>query len=123
MLTERRRCCLDRDESIHLRISAGLWFMDKRKTALFEALEKVYIGRICIPMKAANLMLPCPLRHTKVEDVKEHRQRLLWNDGRFLAAAGAEVKKCKTGHEPLISSNGVHQLHIHILSVSLSHVI
>ncbi|KAF6146999.1 hypothetical protein GIB67_036718 [Kingdonia uniflora] len=57
---------------------------------------QVYIGRICIPIKAADSMLPCPLRHAEVEDTEEHRRRLLWNDRRFLAAAGAAVKKCKT---------------------------
>ncbi|KAF6154438.1 hypothetical protein GIB67_028330, partial [Kingdonia uniflora] len=57
---------------------------------------QVYIVRICIPIKAADSMLPCPLRHAKVEDTEEHRRRLLWNDRRFLAAVGASVKKCKT---------------------------
>ncbi|KAF6159784.1 hypothetical protein GIB67_030042 [Kingdonia uniflora] len=119
----------------------GKWFTDKRKMALFEALEKVkgelmvlgfisllltfgqvYIGRICIPIKAADSMLPCPLRHTEVEDTEEHRRRLLWNDRRFLAAAAA-AKKCKTGKEPLISSNGVHQLHIFIFFLAVFHVL
>ncbi|KAF6163215.1 hypothetical protein GIB67_025079 [Kingdonia uniflora] len=57
---------------------------------------QVYIGRICIPIKAADSMLPCPLRHAEVENMEEHRRRLLWNDRRFLAAVGASVKKCKT---------------------------
>ncbi|KAF6136472.1 hypothetical protein GIB67_035031 [Kingdonia uniflora] len=85
------------------------------ESSLFEALKKikgelmvlsfisllltfgqVYIGRICIPIKAADSMFSCPLRHAEVEDTEEHRWRLLWNDRRFLAAAGATVKKYKT---------------------------
>ncbi|KAF6173596.1 hypothetical protein GIB67_022955 [Kingdonia uniflora] len=88
--------------------------------ALFEALEKfkgelmvtgfisliltigqVYIGRICIPIKAADSMLPCPLRRAEMEDTEEHRRKPLWNDCRFLAVVGATVKKCKTGWRDL----------------------
>ncbi|KAF6143387.1 hypothetical protein GIB67_001331 [Kingdonia uniflora] len=53
---------------------------------------QVYIGRICIPIKDADSMFPCPLRHAEVEDSVEYRRKLLCNDRRFLAAAGVVVK-------------------------------
>ncbi|KAF9603674.1 hypothetical protein IFM89_037437 [Coptis chinensis] len=120
----------------------GTWFTDRHKKALFEALEKVkgelmvlgfisliltfsqvYIAKICIPYKAADSMLPCPLRHKdKAEEssTEEHRRRLLWNDRRFLAGA-ASATTCKTGYESLISLERVASVaHFHILSCSLS---
>ncbi|KAF9603350.1 hypothetical protein IFM89_035020 [Coptis chinensis] len=122
----------------------GTWFTDRHKKALFEALEKVkgelmvlgfisliltfsqvYIAKICIPYKAADSMLPCPLRHKdKAEEssTEEHRRRLLWNDRRFLAGA-ASATTCKTGYESLISANGLHQLHIFIFFLAVFHVV
>ncbi|KAK9271083.1 hypothetical protein L1049_026672 [Liquidambar formosana] len=91
----------------------GELFQEKRKNALFEALEKIkgelmvlgfisliltfgqnYIASICIPLKAANTMLPCPYKgkpHHEPErgpgkgEEEPHHRRLLWNERRFLA--------------------------------------
>ncbi|KAI3864626.1 hypothetical protein MKX03_009146 [Papaver bracteatum] len=121
----------------------GKWFTERHKKALFEALEKVkcelmvlgfisllltfgqgYIARICIPLKAAETMLPCPARHVeeKDDDKKEEHRRLLWVARRILAAGGGEVFKCKPGFEPLISEHGIHQLHIFIFFLAVFHV-
>lgn len=121
-------------------------FTDRRKRALFEALEKVkgelmvlgfisliltfsqvYIARICIPYKAADSMLPCPLKESneKPKDTgnneEEHRRRLLWNEHRFLAV-GSPAPSCKEGYVSLVSEDGIHQLHIFIFFVAVIHV-
>lgn len=55
-----------------------------------------YIAEICIPIRVANTMLPCPLKakedkeNTKGDD--GHR-RLLWYERRVLA--GGQEAKCK----------------------------
>lgn len=64
-----------------------------------------YIARICIPMKIADTMLPCPLtgsdhnyesgHETEVTGGDhEHHRKLLWYERRFLAAGsvGADCK-------------------------------
>ncbi|KAJ4963899.1 hypothetical protein NE237_023838 [Protea cynaroides] len=123
----------------------GEFFTKKNRKALFEALEKVkaelmvlgfisliltfsqsYIARICIPLRYANTMLPCRYRggedHAEVAQAGEgHHRRLLWNERRFLA--GNEAVRCKKGYEPLISVNGLHQLHIFIFFLAVFHVI
>ncbi|RVW55035.1 MLO-like protein 8 [Vitis vinifera] len=83
------------------------WFTERRKRALFEALEKVkaelmvlgfisllltfgqnFIVKICIPEKAADTMLPCPYNGEKDSSSEtESRRRLLWYNHRLLAAA------------------------------------
>ncbi|KAL5557371.1 hypothetical protein UlMin_039607 [Ulmus minor] len=123
----------------------GSWLTDKHKRALFEALMKVkaelmvlgfisliltfgqsYIARICIPIKVAETMLPCASKYSskKTSDSSEdeHRRRLLWFEHRVLAAADSATK-CKTGYEPLISVNGLHQLHILIFFLAVFHVL
>ncbi|XXG87374.1 hypothetical protein AAC387_Pa11g2077 [Persea americana] len=123
----------------------GEWFTERKKKALFEALEKVkaelmilgfisllltigqnYIAKICIPSKAADTMLPCSLKKTHVEG---DRRRLLWDDffsdsgleRRVLAGAGND-SKCGTGKVPLVSTYGIHQLHIFIFFLAVFHV-
>ncbi|KAL3505510.1 hypothetical protein ACH5RR_035351 [Cinchona calisaya] len=102
-----------------------------------------YIAKICIPEEAANTMLPCPLAEIKIEhsppkveggephkieypppkvEGEEHHRRLLWNEHRFLAA-DSKATGCKPGHVPLISINGLHQLHIFIFFLAVFHVI
>ncbi|XP_031401623.1 MLO-like protein 8 [Punica granatum] len=117
----------------------GMWLTDRHKKALFDALEKVkaelmvlgfisllltfgqsYIARICIPQKVADTMLPC--RADGVLDDSSSRRRLLWLERRYLAAASA-APSCKEGYEPLISVNGLHQLHILIFFLAVFHVI
>ncbi|KAL5752293.1 hypothetical protein ACOSQ2_022800 [Xanthoceras sorbifolium] len=123
----------------------GTWLTEKRKRALFEALEKVkaelmvlgfisllltfgqsYISRICIPTNVANTMLPCKPDSSSDSDTEsgeeEHRRRLLWFEHRSLAVV-TTATTCKTGYEPLISVDGLHQLHILIFFLAVFHVI
>ncbi|XP_061997504.1 MLO-like protein 10 [Rosa rugosa] len=119
----------------------GTWLSERHKRGLFEALEKVkaelmilgfisliltfgqsYIAKICIPLKVANTMLPCSQASTASEDEEStSRRRLLSTDRRFLAAATTTA--CKSGFEPLISINGLHQLHILIFFLAAFHVV
>lgn len=57
-----------------------------------------FISSMCIPMKFADTMLPCPLRgggdHQKPKPEPEtgegeHHRRLLWHERRHLAGGGA----------------------------------
>ncbi|KAJ9172540.1 hypothetical protein P3X46_015767 [Hevea brasiliensis] len=118
----------------------GTWLTERHKRALFEALEKVkaelmvlgfisllltfgqtYIIKICIPQNVADTMLPCRADGEN-DQTEEHRRRLLWFEHRFLA--GAETtSKCKTGYEPLITVDGLHQLHILIFFLAVFHVL
>ncbi|CAN6541374.1 unnamed protein product [Malus baccata var. baccata] len=117
----------------------GTWLTDRHKKALFEALEKVkaelmilgfisliltfgqsYIAKICIPLKVGDTMLPCSVADEE-EDSTASRRRLLWYERRSLATASDY--KCKTGYEPLISVNGLHQLHILVFFLAVFHVI
>ncbi|XP_051118091.1 MLO-like protein 9 [Andrographis paniculata] len=121
----------------------GEAFREKKKFALVEALEKIkgelmvlgfisliltfgqnYITRMCIPEKYGNVMLPCEYETPKQleEDENEHRRRLLWYEHRMLAA-DSPAKKCAIGTVPLISVNGLHQLHIFIFFLAIFHVI
>ncbi|KAM0003225.1 hypothetical protein Hdeb2414_s0293g00859141 [Helianthus debilis subsp. tardiflorus] len=113
----------------------GKIFTDKQKTTLFNALEKVkaelmvlgfisliltfsqyYIAKICIPVDVANTMLPCALK-----EGKGARRLLLWYEhGRSLA--GAATSSCKEGNVPIITVDGLHQLHILIFFLAILHV-
>ncbi|XP_047337649.1 MLO-like protein 10 [Impatiens glandulifera] len=115
----------------------GAWFTAKHKKALFDALEKVkaelmilgfisllltfsqtYIAMICIPVKVADTLLPCPL---KEEDHKNGRRLLSY--GRRILAAGSAGPGCKKGKVPLITVDGLHQLHILIFFLAVFHVL
>ncbi|PPS08926.1 hypothetical protein GOBAR_AA11720 [Gossypium barbadense] len=122
----------------------GTWFTERHKSALFEALDKVkaelmvmgfisllltfgqsYIARICIPIDVANTMLPCKSdseQGTSESSEEEHRRRLLWFDRRSLSTIST-APKCKEGHEPLISVEGLHELHILIFFLAVFHVL
>lgn len=67
--------------------------------SLILSFGQVYIARICIPLKAADSMLPCSFKHkevtTKGDDTDEEHRRLLWSDRRILSA-GSEPHRCKT---------------------------
>ncbi|KAK9285455.1 hypothetical protein L1049_024648 [Liquidambar formosana] len=121
----------------------GTWFTKRHKYALYEALDKVktelmvlgfisllltfgqtYVVKICIPAGAADSMLPCA-KTTSTEttsDEEETRRKLLWNDRRFLATA-TSGSSCKSGYEPIISINGLHQIHILIFFLAVFHVL
>ncbi|XP_052195679.1 MLO-like protein 10 [Diospyros lotus] len=122
------------EKSLH---KIGMWFTERHKKALFEALEKVkaelmilgfisllltfgqtYIAKICIPIKVADSMLPCPSKRSESE---EHQRRLLWYEHRILATESSS--NCKKGQEPLITVKGLHQLHILIFFLAVFHVV
>ncbi|TQD73678.1 hypothetical protein C1H46_040799 [Malus baccata] len=122
------------------------FFHHKKKVGLLEALEKVkgelmvlgfisllltfgqkYISQVCIPIEAADTMLPCPYRDPDEEaggggGGGDHRRRLLWYERRYLAG-GSAGPGCKAGKVPLISLNGLHQLHIFIFFLAIFHVV
>ncbi|GJU86219.1 MLO-like protein 8 [Tanacetum coccineum] len=118
----------------------GKFFTDKHKRALFEALEKVkaelmvlgfisliltfsqyYIAKICIPVSAADTMLPCA-KKDKGEEKEGARRLLLWYEhGRSLA--GAKESSCGKGKVPIITVDGLHQLHILIFFLAVLHVV
>ncbi|CAN6698955.1 unnamed protein product [Malus baccata var. baccata] len=79
-----------------------------------------YIAKICIPLNVADTMLPCRVDDKEKEESTSDR-RLLWYERRSLAAASEY--KCKTGYEPLITVNGLHQLHILIFFLAAFHVL
>ncbi|MFS7969761.1 hypothetical protein Hanom_Chr09g00812951 [Helianthus anomalus] len=115
-------------------------FTDKHKKALFNALEKVkaelmvlgfisliltfsqyYIAEICIPVDVANTMLPCALKDKAEKEGNGARRLLLWYEhGRSLA--GAATSSCKEGKVPIITVDGLHQLHILIFFLAVLHV-
>ncbi|KAI7756033.1 hypothetical protein M8C21_004661 [Ambrosia artemisiifolia] len=118
----------------------GKLFTDKHKKALFNALEKVkaelmvlgfisliltfsqyYIAKICIPVDVADTMLPCAKKDTDKKEVKGAHRLLLWYEhGRSLA--GAPASTCKEGKVPIITVDGLHQLHILIFFLAVLHV-
>ncbi|KAF8011213.1 hypothetical protein BT93_J1734 [Corymbia citriodora subsp. variegata] len=119
----------------------GMWLTERHKKALFEALEKIkcelmilgfisllltfgqsYIAKICIPTSVAETMLPCKKSSsTTTENTEDRRRRLLWYERRSLAA-GSYATNCTSG-TPLISVNGLHQLHILIFFLAFFHVL
>ncbi|KAK3410590.1 hypothetical protein EUGRSUZ_J02553 [Eucalyptus grandis] len=117
----------------------GTWLTERYKKALYEALEKTknelmilgffsllltfgqsYIAKICIPTSVAETMLPCTKSSTSTT-TEDRRRRLLWNERRSLAA-GSYATNCTSG-TPLISVNGLHQLHILIFFLAFFHVL
>ncbi|XP_071910213.1 MLO-like protein 10 isoform X1 [Coffea arabica] len=119
----------------------GTWLTDRHKKALYEALEKVknelmilgfislllvfsqyYITQICVPSGVADSMLPCRARDKVATKNDGHRRRLIGYERRVLAA-GAKEPSCKQGRVPLISVDGLHQLHILIFFLAVFHVI
>lgn len=130
----------------------GHWFHTRQKKAMREALEKIKaelmlmgfislllavgqtpISKICIPAKAGSIMLPCKAqKDDDDESGGDGRRRLLWyppyhgyesGHRRFLAGAATGDDYCtKEGKVSLISTNGVHQLHIFIFVLAVFHV-
>ncbi|KAJ9557563.1 hypothetical protein OSB04_012177 [Centaurea solstitialis] len=118
----------------------GKFFTEKHKKALFEALEKVkaelmilgfisliltfsqyYIAKICIPVDVADTMLPCAKREHKDEkEETTHRLLLSYVERRSLAVAYAST--CPKGKVPIITVDGLHQLHILIFFLAVLHV-
>lgn len=118
----------------------GTWLTERHKRALYEALDKVkselmilgfisllltfgqsYVSSICVPQKVADTMLPCR-KDSKYDESKGGQRKLLWYERRSLAA-GSYAPSCEKGQEPLISVNGLHQLHILIFFLAVVHVL
>ncbi|KAF1861718.1 hypothetical protein Lal_00026142 [Lupinus albus] len=130
------------EKSLH---KIGTWLGNKQKMALLEALEKVkaelmilgfisllltfgqsYIVKICIHANVATKMLPCPYRDegtdNEFSNEDEHRRKVLFYQRRYLAADTTSYKCSNEGHVPLLSVNGLHQLHILIFFLAIIHV-
>lgn len=116
----------------------GAWLTERRKRALYEALEKVkaelmilgfislilvfcqyYIADICIPVHVADTMLPCSEKDIK-KNTENPKRRLLSYERRVLAAS--KEPSCNEGHVSLISVKGLHQIHILIFFLAVFHV-
>ncbi|KAK1441362.1 hypothetical protein QVD17_07212 [Tagetes erecta] len=120
----------------------GKVFTDRHKKALFEALEKVkaelmilgfisliltfsqyYIAKICIPVDVADTMLPCAKPHeAKKEEKGVHRLLLWYAHEHRRSLAGAYASSCEKGKVPIITVDGLHQLHILIFFLAVVHV-
>ncbi|KAL8501504.1 hypothetical protein ACS0TY_020869 [Phlomoides rotata] len=125
------------------------WLKSKHKRALYEALEKVKselmllgfisllltvgqgpISDICIQEKLAATWHPCNKKQEEykypAEKLGEKSRRKLLIDGasnrRILAAVGGD-KCADKGKVAFISADGIHQLHIFIFVLAISHVI
>ncbi|GKU93602.1 hypothetical protein SLEP1_g7181 [Rubroshorea leprosula] len=95
------------------------------------------ISDICIPEKVANTWHPCnedppePGENdgSGTDEGNHDRRRLLMVSDfgksvrRSLAAAGSTNSSCPTGKVPFVSSDGIHQLHILIFVLAVSHVL
>ncbi|CAN6306016.1 unnamed protein product [Urochloa humidicola] len=114
----------------------GQLLSKRRKQALFDALEKVkselmtlgfvsllltvtgrYVSRICIPEGAANTMLPCAAQsgHLESKEPKGHGRRHLSEDP-------SDLFSCPKGMVSLVSTDGMHQLHIFVFFLAVFHV-
>ncbi|CAK8561944.1 unnamed protein product [Lathyrus sativus] len=123
----------------------GTWLRERHKKPLLEALEKIkselmilgfisllltfgqtYIVKICIPENVAHKFLPCPYNSTQHgtndEEEQEHHRKLLFYEHRYLTEDATHFP-CKEGKEPLISAEGLHQLHILIFFLAFLHVL
>lgn len=102
-----------------------------------------YIAKICIPVRVAETMLPCRLETTtfsaghvpigttpSAEHGTAPSRHLLWNgmmvdstvNRRFLSGGGGG-SSCPPGKVSLVSTDGLHQLHIFIFFLAAFHVV
>ncbi|KAI3502772.1 hypothetical protein L1887_31072 [Cichorium endivia] len=120
----------------------GKFFTEKHKKSMFEALEKVkaelmvlgfisllltfsqnYIVKICIPDSLADTMLPCAVREKIQKNEKsEGIHRLLLWDQQRRSLAESSPSTCEKGKVPVITVDGLHQLHILIFFLAVIHV-
>ncbi|XP_071712991.1 MLO-like protein 10 [Rutidosis leptorrhynchoides] len=117
----------------------GKYLTEKHKKALFQALEKVkaelmvlgfisliltfsqrYIAKICISDRVADTMLPCAKRHQHVKE-GSHRSLLGYEHHRLLSDVSTST--CNKGKVPLITVDGLHELHILIFFLAIFHVL
>lgn len=114
----------------------GKFFKEKNQDALFEALQKLKeelmllgfisllltvsqgaISKICIPENIAMIMLPCKLKESGTS------KHLI--TGRHLLSGSSSADHCSRheGQVPLLSLEALHQLHIFIFVLAVTHVI
>ncbi|KAI3876813.1 hypothetical protein MKW92_027500 [Papaver armeniacum] len=143
------------EHGIHI---LGKFFQKRQKKAMVEALEKMkaelmllgflsllltvgtsYIAKICIPVSAGSIMLPCSKDYDdlgkakkgngKGDDDGDHKRKLLGMAEEFVwrrslaPAAGGEDYCGAKGKVSLISQSGVHQLHIFIFVLAVFHIL
>ncbi|KAF5744688.1 putative MLO [Tripterygium wilfordii] len=125
----------------HLIHRLSCWLRKNRKTALFEAVEKLksvlivlgfmsliltftqyYIIKICIPIKIANTMLPCgqqlTTKTTKALGVSLEERRLA------VRTTGSSYDYCDSkGMTSLISKQGLNQLSIFIFVIAVMQIV
>ncbi|KAL8237382.1 hypothetical protein R6Q59_018463 [Mikania micrantha] len=114
----------------------GKWLKRRHQDALYEALQKLQeelmllgfisllltvsqrmISKICIPSHLANYMLPCKPEETTIK-------HLSFGSGRHLLSEDLGAQHCGSkGKVPLVSLEGLHQLHIFIFVLAVVHVI
>ncbi|XP_078427463.1 MLO-like protein 2 [Wolffia australiana] len=128
----------------HLIELVGKWLARRHKRALSEALEKVKselmllgfisllltigqgpISNICVSQKVGNSWHPCPNPKSS-PDADSSRRKLLQfplaDHSRRILAATAGDKCAEKGKVSLISTDGIHQLHIFIFVLAVFHV-
>ncbi|XP_062171812.1 MLO-like protein 6 [Alnus glutinosa] len=135
---------------IHL---IGKWLKKKHKRALYEALEKIKselmllgfisllltvgqgpISNICVSERVGASWHPCSKEkeiELEEDDSESNRRKLLMvsDSGatfrRFLASASSNsTDQCVAkGQVPLVSNEGIHQLHIFIFVLAIFHVL
>ncbi|CAL9108646.1 unnamed protein product [Musa textilis] len=130
----------------------GKWLKKRRKKALYESLEKIkselmlmgfisllltvgqsLISKICVPKSVGDSWHPCkPGEESATTSADDHSttgRRLLQDSvsagafRRILAGGGGSDKCAEKGKVPLISTDGIHQLHIFIFVLAVSHVL
>ncbi|WOL10129.1 hypothetical protein Cni_G18883 [Canna indica] len=130
--------------------SLSQWFKKRHKSALFEALEKIKselmlmgfisllltvlqtsISKICVSKSIGDSWHPCKDSQEKKEEGDDSStvgRRLLQSSNsaavfRRVLAGGGSDKCAEQGQVPLISTDGIHQLHIFIFVLAVSHIL
>ncbi|KAJ6731207.1 MLO-LIKE PROTEIN 1 [Salix viminalis] len=86
------------------------------------------VSAVCAAMIIVSIILDKVLHRTgqgqeeNVGSGGEPHRRLLWSQRRILAGE-SKSKECKDGSVPLISVEGLHQLHIFIFFLAVFHVV
>ncbi|PWA98569.1 seven transmembrane MLO family protein [Artemisia annua] len=117
----------------------GKFLKRRRQDALYEALQKLQeelmllgfisllltvsqrmISKMCIPTHLANYMLPCKRKETTTSTTEHFN----FNFRRHLLSEDLGTQVCASkGKVPLVSLEGLHQLHIFIFVLAVVHVI
>ncbi|XP_022765350.1 MLO-like protein 6 [Durio zibethinus] len=132
------------EHAIHI---LGKWFKRRHKTALYEALEKVKaelmlmgfisflltvlqgpISDICIPTSLADTWHPCDKKtEDKIYRESSGRKLLEFSDDSITIprrSLASKYDKCQEkGKVAFVSSYGIHQLHIFIFVLAVSHIL